>query len=87
MAFATLFPLRMEDNANLNHRLQYSTFGPRYNNTNNNNSVAAGLAGYPAGILKKAGSPPRAGGEEGEARNEVVIRRVVEMKQILKVDM
>ena len=59
----------MEDNANLNHRLQYSTFGPRYNNTNNNNIVAAGLAGFPAGILKKAGSPARGWSAAGSTRS------------------
>ena len=69
--------------------MRYSTFGkPRYNTNNSNNNTS-----YPTGILKK--SPPRqgdrrerttSGGEEAdqaEARNDEVIRRVAEMKQIL----
>ena len=76
---------RVEDNANLN-RVQYSTFGPRYNGNSNNNSRA-----QPSSILKKASSPPTHGlGEDDnegyEARNDEVIRRVVEMKQILQVN-
>ena len=75
---------RLEDNANLN-RVQYSTFGPRYNGNSNNNT-----RGYPPSILKKAGAnSPNTNGEddneEYEARNDEVIRRVVEMKQILQV--
>ena len=69
--------------------MRYSTFGkPRYNTNNSNNNTS-----YPTGILKK--SPPRqgerrerttSGGEDAdqaEARNDEVIRRVAEMKQIL----
>ena len=74
--------------------MRYSTFGPRYNtnNSNNNTSSQHQQQSYPTGILKK--SPPRqerrerttSGGEDAdqaEARNDEVIRRVAEMKQIL----
>ena len=73
--------------------MRYSTFGPRYNtNNSNNNTSSQSQQSYPTGILKK--SPPRqerrerttSGGEDAdqaEARNDEVIRRVAEMKQIL----
>ena len=73
--------------------MRYSTFGPRYNtNNSNNNQSSQSQQSYPTGILKK--SPPRqerrerttSGGDDAdqaEARNEEVIRRVAEMKQIL----
>ena len=77
----------MEDNANLNRSVQYSTFGRGGYHSNNNNS---GL--QPGGILKRPGvtSPPRnleteASTEQTEARNDEVIRRVAEMKHILQV--
>ena len=70
--------------------MRYSTFGPRYNTNNSNNNTSSQQQSYPTGILKK--SPPRqerrttSGGEDAdqaEARNDEVIRRVAEMKQIL----
>ena len=73
--------------------MRYSTFGPRYNtNNSNNNTSSQSQQSYPTGILKK--SPPRqerrerttSGGDDAdqaEARNDEVIRRVAEMKQIL----
>ena len=81
----------MEENANLTGSLRYSNYGPRYN-TNNNNSNNNGATNqsqsYPAGILKK--SPPRqdrktppTGDDQAEARNDDVIKRVAEMRQIL----
>ena len=78
-----LFVARVEDNANLNRvqSVQYSTFGPRYNGNSNN------TRGFPASILKKAGASGEDDNEGYEARNEEVIRRVVEMKQILQVMM
>ena len=73
--------------------MQYSTFGPRYNssggNSNNNNTSSATF--HPGGgILKKVTSPPPAArnpdtGDQFEARNDDVIRRVAEMKHILQV--
>ena len=62
--------------------MQYSTFGPRYNGNSNNNT-----RGFPTSILKKAGAGSEDDNEGYEARNEEVIRRVVEMKQILQVMM
>ena len=83
----TLNIFRVEDNANLN-RVQYSTFGPRYQSGINNNSNNF----HSGGILKKSGvnSPPRnqSGDNDSEgyeARNDEVIRRVAEMKHILQV--
>ena len=77
---------RLEDNANLNRvqSVQYSTFGPRYNGNSNNSNTTRG---FPTSILKKAGATGEADNEGYEARNEEVIRRVVEMKQILQVMM
>ena len=82
-----MYVFSVEDNANLN-RVQYSTFGPRYQSGINNNSTY-----HSGGILKKSGanSPPRNqtgdnNDSEGyEARNDEVIRRVAEMKHILQV--
>ena len=76
------FVARVEDNANLNRvqSVQYSTFGPRYNGNSNSNT-----RGFPTSILKKAGASSEDDNEGYEARNEEVIRRVVEMKQILQV--
>ena len=81
-----LFVARVEDNANLNRvqSVQYSTFGPRYNGNSNNNT---NTRGFPTSILKKAGASGEDDNEGYEARNEEVIRRVVEMKQILQVMM
>ena len=85
---------RMEDNANLNRSVQYSTFGRgSYNSNNNNSNSSSGF--QPSGILKRPGltSPPRnenqdteTSAEQTEARNEEVIRRVAEMKHILQVN-
>ena len=73
--------------------MRYSTFGPRYNTNNSNNNTSSQSQSYPTGILKK--SPPRTGerrerttsggedADQAEARNDEVIRRVAEMKQIL----
>ena len=80
---------RLEDNANLNNSVRYSTFGPRYNTNNANNNTTQPSQSYPTGILKKTSSPPRqlvsSEEEQYEARNDEVIRRVAEMKQILQV--
>ena len=80
---------RLEDNANLNNSVRYSTFGPRYNTNNANNNTTQSSQSYPTGILKKTSSPPRqivsSEEEQYEARNDEVIRRVAEMKQILQV--
>ena len=84
---------RMEDNANLNRSVQYSTFGRGGYNSNNNNNSSSGF--QPSGILKRPGitSPPHnenqdteASPEQTEARNDEVIRRVAEMKHILQVN-
>ena len=84
---------RMEDNANLNRSVQYSTFGRGGFNSNNNNNSSSGF--QPSGILKRPGltSPPRTENqdtetstEQTEARNDEVIRRVAEMKHILQVN-
>ncbi len=84
---------RMEDNANLNRSVQYSTFGRGGYNSNNNNNSSSGF--QPSGILKRPGlrSPPRnenqdteTSTEQTEARNDEVIRRVAEMKHILQVN-
>merc|ERR1719225_2334746 len=82
----------MEDNANLNRSVQYSTFGRgSYNSNNNNSNSSSGF--QPSGILKRPGltSPPRnenqdteTSSEQTEARNDEVIRRVAEMKHILQ---
>ena len=89
-----LFLHRMEDNANLNRSVQYSTFGRGgYNSNNNNTNSSSGF--QPSGILKRPGltSPPRnenqeteSSSEQTEARNDEVIRRVAEMKHILQVN-
>ena len=84
----------MEDNANLNRSVQYSTFGRGGYNSNNNNSTNSSSGFQPSGILKRPGltSPPRnenqeteTSSEQTEARNDEVIRRVAEMKHILQV--
>lgn len=80
--------ITLEDNANLNNSVRYSTFGPRYNTNNANNNTTQSSQSYPTGILKKTSSPPRqivsSEEEQYEARNDEVIRRVAEMKQILQ---
>ena len=90
-----LFLHRMEDNANLNRSVQYSTFGRGGYNSNNNNSTNSSSGFQPSGILKRPGlmSPPRnenqdteTSSEQTEARNDEVIRRVAEMKHILQVN-
>ena len=83
----------MEENANLSSSPQlYTTFGDKYSVNGGPgyhaaSTTANGGPGYPASILKKRGGGGCGGQDEGqfEARNDEVIRRVVEMKQILQV--
>ena len=83
----------LEENANLPGSLRYSTFGRGYttgsSSTNSNNNTTATSQSFPTGILKK--SPPRqerkertSEEEQAEARNDEVIRRVAEMKEMLE---
>jgi hypothetical protein len=73
--------LRLEENANLSSSPRlYTTFGDKYSATNHQQQAISN--GYPASILKKRGQD---GEGQFEAKNDEVIRRVAEMKQILQV--